>query len=401
MKYLPGIVFACLSAVVVAACTGSERGSIGADCETGFCDGDGGGPTFTDPTSKDASLGDDADGRLQCIGTECPAPWATCISEGNPTYKCGTDLLRDSDNCGACGNECGDYKPVHMISRCFDGACELSCYNKPEDLGSEDRRNCNGLVDDGCEVDVLQDANNCGACGNACGDGVTCIEGRCGCPPGLTECYGECIDATSDDNNCGACGNLCKDPDDACSPLQPNTKYGCADSKCGNKMCAPGYADCNGDVGQSACGGDGCEVEIDTKDNCGGCGIACTKPHQECVNEGNGLECAVPCERFGRVLCGKECTDLLTNVFNCGACDAGCRKAGANEVASCSKGVCHYECNPGFGDCNGDPTDGCETNLSTHPGNCGACGNVCNLAAGQPCIEGKCLMKECDQGATN
>jgi hypothetical protein len=69
-------------------------------------------------------------------------------------------------------------------------------------------------------------------------------------------------------------------------------------------------------------------------------------------------------------------------------------------VRSCNKGICAYECATGFADCNGSSADGCETNLRTHAGNCGACGNACDVAAGQPCVEGKCLMTDCDAGVT-
>jgi hypothetical protein len=61
-------------------------------------------------------------------------------------------------------------------------------------------------------------------------------------------------------------------------------------------------------------------------------------------------------------------------------------------------GLCSRECVPGYADCNGDPADGCEVELKSNPANCGACGNQCNMGAGQPCVEGKCLMVECDAG---
>lgn len=358
-------------------------------------------PGFTDPNARDAALEEGGGPRLECIGTECPAPWATCVSEDGPTYKCGTDLERDVDNCGACGNKCLAYKPIHMTSRCTKGSCELECYTEPNLIGQEEWRNCNGLVDDGCETDVTVDANNCGACGNACAAGTPCIEGKCGCPAGRIPCNGMCVDPMNDDNHCGGCGQPCSPPADACDPFQPNTLYGCHQGQCGHKKCAEPFVDCNGDVGQSTCGGDGCEVfGLNTKDNCGACGKKCTNPGEECVNEGNGWECAVPCEKYGKVLCGMECADLLNDVGSCGACFAACKPPGPHQTSTCSKGVCVYDCAPGFADCNGDSTDGCETDLNTHPGNCGACGNACNLAAGQPCIEGKCLMTECDAGVT-
>ncbi len=360
-----------------------------------------GTPGFTDPKNMDASLLDAGEPPLLCIGTECPAPWTTCITDGKPTYKCGTDLRHDDDNCGACGNKCLEYKPIHVGSRCLDGACVLECKSSKSTFDPQDWRNCNGLVDDGCEIDVLHDANNCGACGNECATGVPCIDGKCGCPTGLIACDGMCVDPQNDDYNCGGCGTVCDPPLGGCDPTPKGSYYGCKLGQCGKLKCSLGSADCNGDLGAAGCGGDGCEVEsLADKNNCGGCGIKCTKPGEECINEGNGHECAVPCAKFGKVLCGLECADLLNDPNNCGACGSPCKEPGKNQARTCKKGVCAYECAPGFADCNGDPSDGCEVDLSIHPAHCGACDNTCDIAAGQPCIEGKCLMTECDAGVT-
>ncbi len=401
-SFKKALVTAGIVAMGVAAVACTER------IYMGEVKSDGGAPGFIDPNNLDGAL-ESGGPRLECIGTECPDPWTTCISPDGPTYKCGTDLQRDPNNCGACGNKCLEYKPIHMTSRCVEGACQLECLNPPKALDPTDWRNCNGLVDDGCEVDVFRDANNCGTCGNKCADGTACIEGKCGCPAGRIACtFGQgitmCVDPMNDDNNCGGCGTICDPPPDACTPEPPpNAYYGCREGKCGALKCQQGTADCNGDLGSGAdkCGGDGCEVpDLASDDNCGGCGIKCTKPGEHCINEGNGWECGVACAKDGKVLCGFECADLLNDVGNCGACGAGCKPPGPNQARACKKGVCEYECAPGFADCNGDPSDGCEVNLNIHPANCGACGNACNIAAGQPCVEGKCLMTECDAGLT-
>jgi len=388
--------------VLAFAC--SERiymGEVKTDEET---------PAFTDPNDVDAALDEGGGERLECIGTECPEPWTTCISEDGPTYKCGTDLQRDPNHCGACGNKCIEYKPLHMTSRCIDGACALECKASANPRDPADWRNCNGLVDDGCEVDVLTDVNNCGLCGNACAADTSCIDGKCGCPADRKPCrFGPglwtCVDTMNDDNNCGGCGNVCDGPPpDGCQQELPDhAYYGCRNGACGALKCSQPSVDCNGDLGSGPdeCGGDGCEAEsLATDDDCGGCGIKCTKAGEHCIDEGNGPECGVPCAKAGKVLCGFDCVDFLTDPDNCGACGAPCKMPGPNQARACKKGVCAYECAPGFADCNGDPSDGCEVDLSVHPAHCGACGNSCDLAAGQPCIEGKCLMVECDAGMT-
>src|SRR5262249_25678128 len=51
-------------------------------------------------------------------------------------------------------------------------------------------------------------------------------------------------------------------------------------------------------------------------------------------------------------------------------------------------------CNPGFGDCDGNPANGCETNLKTSPGNCGSCGSACNVTnAVASCVAGVCRIR--------
>ncbi|AKU98231.1 Tryptophan synthase alpha chain [Labilithrix luteola] len=361
-------------------------------------------PVFQNPSDGDAAVDSDL-GRtpLMCKGTECPSPFATCAAESGPAYKCGTDLSSDSNNCGACGNKCLTYEPLRMNSRCVDGACEVECRNSL--TVQTDYRNCNGKIDDGCEVDAYTDHDNCGACGHKCGDKETCINGQCGCPAGLIACPDSsepsgvrCLDPKTDDDNCGACGHACWEeapPAGSCDPSPPGMNYGCVAGTCGHLKCGQDLRDCNNDVGPGKCDSDGCEVDV-TRDpnNCGGCGIKCVGA-EECIDEGNGWECAVPCVRSGKSMCPNGCADLLGDPSNCGGCDNNCGTAGPNEVRSCKKGRCSVECATGFADCNGDPSDGCEANLLVNPGNCGTCGNQCDVGAGQPCIEGKCLMTEC------
>jgi hypothetical protein len=44
-------------------------------------------------------------------------------------------------------------------------------------------------------------------------------------------------------------------------------------------------------------------------------------------------------------------------------------------------------CPPGTGDCNGDPSDGCETDTTSDPGHCGRCGHDCD---GGACVASAC-----------
>lgn len=52
------------------------------------------------------------------------------------------------------------------------------------------------------------------------------------------------------------------------------------------------------------------------------------------------------------------------------------------------------------GDCDGDPANGCETDLSSDPANCRACGHGCvgvhvDVAL---CVDGRCEVLDCEPG---
>jgi hypothetical protein len=352
--------------------------------------------------STDASTEASADGAstLMCVATECPKQYTTCPSDYGPTYKCSVDLRRDSKNCGECGHECARFEPLHMTSRCIESRCELECeslpvYVFPEGQRATNYKNCNGLLDDGCEVDLFADAENCGVCGNACPSGKRCINGQCGCPDGLADCNGFCVNLSHDNANCSSCGNECFEPADVCDPMPANTAYGCVEGECERMKCDGWNADCDNDLGLG-CASNGCETSLLDPLHCGACDKVCG-PDEACRAENDVIGCFPKCELSGKVTCPDDfCADFQNDPNHCGGCGLLCPPAGPNQQASCSKGVCVNTCAEGFGDCNGDPTDGCETNLMAHPSNCGACGVSCDLSVGQPCVEGKCLVAPCE-----
>lgn len=79
--------------------------------------------------------------------------------------------------------------------------------------------------------------------------------------------------------------------------------------------------------------------------------------------------------------------DINTDPEHCGGCDAPCPAREHAEIR-CGSARCYIRvCEEGFGDCNEELADGCETDLRGSPLHCGACGEPC---AGS-CQEGTCV----------
>jgi hypothetical protein len=92
-------------------------------------------------------------------------------------------------------------------------------------------------------------------------------------------------------------------------------------------------------------------------------------------------------------------TDPLTDIEHCGGCDQPCLGSAAQNAAAwkCVAGVCQSTvCRSAFGDCDGDPTNGCESSLRTLA-HCGGCGTPCTPlhVVGETCIDGTCRFAAC------
>ncbi len=150
--------------------------------------------------------------------------------------------------------------------------------------------------------------------------------------------------------------------------------------------CPTGMGDCDGDPSN------GCEVDLQTTlSSCGACGTACgeTNAAAACVAGTCQLTCAAGfgnCD--GNAANGCE-TDLSTTPADCGACGTTC--GSINGIATCSSSTCGIVCSAGFADCDGSLADGCEVNLAGDVANCGTCGNICGALNAAPfCTGGSC-----------
>ncbi|MFO0645981.1 MAG: hypothetical protein U0326_07065 [Polyangiales bacterium] len=364
----------CRGSTCAAGCSAARACPTGQSCCDGAC---------IDTQSNVSACGmcgntcRTPNGRPACsMGTcgvgMCTAPYENC--DMNAANGCEIDLQNDPNNCGACGNRCPSGSSSMGV--CVMGRCSLGC--------AEGFADCDGMASNGCETDTRVDNANCGTCGRACtlrNATSSCTMGACAvtaCADGFANCDSDpstgCETATS--NNilaCGRCGNVCN--------LTNVASHGCAAGACTILTCDPGYADCDGMASN------GCEVNTDTSgSNCGVCGRSC----------GMGMctrgVCTSTCSG-GRGDCDGNATngceaDLNTETLNCGVCRNSC-VAGPQSTARCTSGACSIACNTGFSDCNANPADGCEIDTRVSPTNCGRCGNAC--ASGQVCNDGICV----------
>ncbi len=144
------------------------------------------------------------------------------------------------------------------------------------------------------------------------------------CAPGETDCNGFCVDTNTDGDHCGTCDNACQ---------FDHATAACVAGNCVMGACDAGWDNCDGDPEN------GCE------------------------------------------------SDLANDELNCGACDNACRFDHA--TATCVAGNCVMgACDANWGDCDGDPGDGCEVDLANDELNCGACDNTCDT--NETCQDGQC-----------
>jgi len=307
---------------------------------------------------------------LACAAGLCSSPCASGYSDCNNNKLidgCETHSDVDVLNCGGCGNACS---ANHIaIIACAGGQCTGACATGYAD--------CDGnKLTNGCEIDTLDDPAHCGGCANFCSNNhvamVLCTNGVCNgpCSAGYADCNNnEQVDGcethiASDVNHCGGCGLACSGNN---VPVPACTNGQCT----GN--CAAGFADCNNNKQT-----DGCETNIGTVSNCGGCGSACSTNHDTptCVNSQCQLSCSSGygnCD--GMVSNGCE-TNITTDAMNCGGCGMPCSTN--HDTPTCVNSQCQLSCSSGYGNCDGMVSNGCETDTTSDPMNCGACGVICS-----------------------
>jgi Putative metal-binding motif len=188
-------------------------------------------------------------------GLRCQAPYASslvcsggncgitgCVpGRGNCNGQyfdgCEVDTTSTPAHCGACNNACN---VPNATATCLNSACAVGTC-------TPGFRNCNNQVPDGCEVNVQADLNNCGACGAVCtvANGTpACVAGACqvqSCLPGYRDCNLVAADGceaniSNNPQHCGACNNACS---------FANATGVCSTGTC-SFICLPGFQNLDG-----------------------------------------------------------------------------------------------------------------------------------------------------------
>ncbi len=325
-----------------------------------------------------------------CVGNLCAAGCSSGQACPGGQACCGgacVDTAASTAHCGACGAACAvpNATPSCLNGTCGVGACAA---------GFAD---CDGDPANGCEADTRASLAHCGACGRACearaNTRATCEAGACryACEAGFADCDNDpangCeVDTRSSLAHCGACGRTC---------APPNATAACAMGVCAVSACAGAFADCNGNVA------DGCEVDTATAvSHCGACGRACpARPNAfpGCLGGACVASCVAGFQDCDAVE-GNGCeVDTRATLAHCGGCGRACATR-AHATARCELSTCAWRCDAGFGDCDGDPVNGCEADLRADPARCGACDNRC---ASGVCAGGVCAAPSCTDGVRN
>ena len=351
--------------------TGGEGGGSGGVVTQGDGDGDGDGDTGQPDAATSCRPNPEAD-------PACPEICPEACNDADDDCDGVVDEGADDTACAV----------ANATSICTRGLCILSAC----DGGFRD---CDSVRENGCEVDIAT-PDNCGACGITCeydNTAAVCVDGVC--EPG--ECVEPYLDCDGEDGlcetfaetltDCGDCGASCEAPPRA-TPI-------CMDGACMVDECLGNFGDCNDDAT------DGCELPLNTPAHCGGCGIPCAFAGSSANCDGGAcvIEACSPgyADCDGNVL---SACDSLDTDDHCGGCGRQCTVDALDNVttAGCAARSCVVSCVSGFGDCDGEPTNGCETPL-TGVNNCTGCGVACvpDHAVGD-CGGGSCQVGMCDAG---
>ncbi|MFN8590232.1 MAG: pentapeptide repeat-containing protein [Thermomicrobiales bacterium] len=325
----------------------------------GTCDPDTG--VCSNPTKPNGASCDDGD---QCtIGDTCQD--GTCQSGAavvcSPLDQCHAAGACDPAT-GECshpqkadGSPCDDQDACTRTDTCQAGVCTGG---NPVVCQPLDACHLAGVCDSAtgdCSDPLAPDGPNddcpgAGCCNGVCctGDQDACIGGECVCQPKTCEDF---------PGECGAISNGCN------QTLQCTCADGCCDIPDGEDRgtCAA--------VSDTTCGPNG------------GICLACDTEHGfHCVSD------ACACDAGFH-----DCTGVCVSSSDPAHCGTRCTPCPTPDhaTATCDGAACGFTCEGNWGNCDGDPANGCETDLLITANHCGTCDTVC--PQGATCEAGTCV----------
>lgn len=217
-----------------------------------------------------------AEGDDNVTATACAAGNCTIVGcagssgdcDGIFSNGCEADLESSAEYCGSCMNDCTAMVGEDGVASvsCASGACSI-------DACASNRFDCDGMFDNGCEVNANTSEAHCGGCNDESGTncnakigddavaGVQCDAGECSvssCENGTADCDGSFAngcetDIDSDPDHCGGCAD---EGGDICEP-RAHASAACDDGAC-RYTCNSGWDDLNDDLNEASAS-DGCE----------------------------------------------------------------------------------------------------------------------------------------------
>jgi len=349
-------------------------------------------PTADAATTDTSIIPGDSGGGDSGGGDAAPAPCKTNINCVTSTAGKTCDLA--TGKCVEC-TKINDTCPAAEHCDATTNKCVAGCKS---DDGCKTEGDAGGVGKSRCDVA----ANTCVECltDPDCPAGYLCSGKVCSvgcsvtkaCAAGQTCCSGACVDTRANSDHCGTCGTKC---------MVTGATAKCEAGRCAIDVCPGTTADCDKDITNV------CEVDLSkTLAHCGACG-------KTCPFVVNGLpacvagKCDATCDTgFGNcdsdVSNGCE-TNILTNATNCGTCGNVCPSTITNGRPVCSTGKCTAVCNAGYGDCDKNLSNGCEASITSDPKNCGGCGVECALLpnATATCGTSACIIASCSPNYGN
>jgi hypothetical protein len=362
-----------------------------------------------------------------CVSQDLPAGGQICINLSLiPAPDMATDLSSSSQQpdlltcqfvCAGDGSSTSTCcNAIH--GTCAPSTCGISCVGLYND--------CNQNAADGCEINLGAPES----CGTTCGNkidcttsvknatGIGCTGGACTfmCNVGAANCDSNpangCEINLQDPTTCGTnCGTI----KNCNTILQHTAGVTCSSGTCGYGSCAVGFGDCDSNPAN------GCETDLNQTT---ACGLTCLARANCSVNVKNatGVACSSGSCAYGACSTGfgdcdsdptNGCETAINTITSCGAtcgtrvdCTSGIL-LNATATGCSGTGQCQFSCSAGFGNCDGTANNGCEANLNAVT-TCGTscatavnCNSAVKNANGVTCSSGTCGYGSCLSGFTD